>query len=78
MPHSEHGSQDARDEYQAWLKPHGITVAMNRKVSGRDTTRVERFFCGLKRECIGNRLYRGRQEAMGDVREYVAAIYNAM
>jgi putative transposase len=38
---------------------------------------VERFFSSLKREWTGDRLYRTRQEAIADVREYVAAYYNS-
>ena len=38
---------------------------------------VERFFSSLKREWTGNRLYRTREEAIADVREYVAVYYNS-
>ena len=38
---------------------------------------VERFFSSLKREWTGNRSYRTRQDAIADVREYVAVYYNS-
>ena len=38
---------------------------------------VERFFSSLKREWTGDRLYRTRQQAIADVREYVAVYYNS-
>ena len=38
---------------------------------------VERFFSSLKREWTGDRLYRTRQAAIADVREYVAVYYNS-
>jgi transposase InsO family protein len=39
---------------------------------------VEPFFSSLKREWTGGRLYRNRQAAIADVREYVAVYYNSM
>ena len=50
---------------------------MNRKVNCWDNVPVERFFSSLKREWTGDRLYRTRQEATADVREYVAVNYNS-
>jgi len=38
---------------------------------------VERIFCRLKREWAGDRLYRTREQAIADVREYVALYYNS-
>ena len=38
---------------------------------------VERFFSSLKREWTGDQLYRTRQEAIADAREYVAVYYNS-
>ncbi len=39
---------------------------------------MERFFSSLKTEWTGDRLYRTRQAAIADVREYVAVYYNSM
>ena len=38
---------------------------------------MERFFSSLKREWTGDRLYRTRQDAMANVREYLAVYYNS-
>jgi len=38
---------------------------------------MERCLSSLKWEWTGDRLYRTRQEAIADVREYVAVYYNA-
>ena len=43
-----------------------------------DNAPVERSFSSLKREWTGDQLYRTRQAAMADVREYVAVYYNSM
>jgi len=59
------------------LKQHGMIPSMSRKGNCWDNAPVERFFSSLKREWTGDRLYRTRQEAIADVREYVAVYYNA-
>ena len=75
--HSDRGSQYASDAYQALLKQHGMNCSMSRKGNCWDNAPVERFFSSLKREWTGDRLYRTRQEAIADVREYVAVYYNS-
>ena len=75
--HSDRGSQYASHAYQALLKQHGIICSMSRKGNCWDNAPVERFFSSLKREWTGDRLYQTRQEAIADVREYVAVYYNS-
>ena len=75
--HSDRGSQYASRAYQNMLKQHGMICSMSRKGNCWDNSPVERFFSSLKREWIGDRLYRTREEAIADVREYVAVYYNS-
>jgi len=75
--HSDRGSQYASRAYQKLLRQHGMTCSMSRKGNCWDNAPVERFFSSLKREWTGDRLYRTRQEAIADVREYVAVYYNS-
>ena len=75
--HSDRGSQYASHAYQALLQQHGMICSMSRKGNCWDNAPVERFFSSLKREWTGDRLYRTRQEAIADVREYVAVYYNS-
>jgi len=77
LHHSDRGSQYASHAYQALLKQHGMICSMSRKGNCWDNAPIERFFSSLKREWTGDRLYRSRQEAMADVREYVAVYYNS-
>jgi hypothetical protein len=51
--------------------------SMSRKGNCWDNAPVERFFSSLKREWTGDQWYRTRQEAIADVREYVAVYYNS-
>lgn len=74
--HSDRGSQYASDEYQKILQCYGMTPSMSRKGNCWDNAPVERFFSSLKREWIGDQLYRTRSEAMADIREYIMVYYN--
>ena len=76
--HSDRGSQYASHAYQKLLKQYGMIPSMSRKGNCWDNAPVERFFSSLKREWTGDRLYRNRQAAIADVREYVAVYYNSM
>lgn len=71
--HSDRGSH----AYQGLLRQHGMICSMSRKGNCWDNSPVERFFSSLKREWTGNRLYRTREQAIADVREYVAVYYNS-
>ncbi len=75
--HSDRGSQYASLTYQKLLRQYGMICSMSRKGNCWDNAPVERFFSSLKREWTGDRLYRTRQEAISDVREYVAVYYNS-
>ncbi len=75
--HSDRGSQYASHDYQALLRQYGMICSMSRKGNCWDNAPIERFFSSLKREWTGDRLYQTRQEAIADVREYVAVYYNS-
>lgn len=75
--HSDRGSQYASHDYQALLQQYGMTTSMSRKGNCWDNAPVERFFSSLKREWTGDQLYQTRQQAIADVREYIAVYYNA-
>jgi putative transposase len=75
--HSDRGSPYASHAYQALLNQHGMVCSMSRKGNCWDNAPVERFFSSLKREWTGDQLYRTRQAAIADAREYVAVYYNS-
>jgi transposase InsO family protein len=77
LHHSDRGSQYASDDYQKLLKQYGMIPSMSRKGNCWDNAPVERFFSSLKREWTGNQLYKTREDAIADVREYVAVYYNS-
>ncbi len=71
------GSQYASHDYQKLLKQHGMICSMRCKGNRWDNAPVERFFSSLKREWTGDRWHRTGQEAIADVREYMAVYYNS-
>ena len=77
LHHSDRGSQYASHDYQRWLQQHGVICSISRNGNCWDNAPVERFFSSLKREWSGDRCYRTRQEAIADVREYLAGYYNS-
>ena len=70
--------QYASKDYRRLLGTYGIECSMSRRGNCWDNAPVERFFSSLKREWTGDRLYRTRQEAFADVREYAAVYYNSV
>ncbi len=75
--HSDRGSQYASYQYQGLLKQPQIISSMSRKGKCWDNAPVERFFSSLKREWVGDQVCLTREEAVNDIKEYVAIYYNA-
>jgi len=71
------GYRGTVNAYQALLKQHGMVCSMSQKGNCRDNAPVERFFSSLKQEWTGDQLYRTRQSAIDDAREYAAVYYNS-
>lgn len=75
--HSDRGSQYASHDYQNQLKRFGIITSMSRKANCWDNAPTESFFGSLKQEWIGNTWYQTKEQAISDIREYIAVYYNA-
>lgn len=76
LHHSDRGSQYASHAYQARLRQHGMVCSMSRKGNCWDNAPTERFFSSLKREWLTGNVYPTRQDAVADVRAYIA-YYNS-
>jgi putative transposase len=76
MFHSDQGSNYASLAFQQFLRERKIVQSMSRKGNCWDNAVVERFFCSLKGECIGERAYRDHAEARADVLDYILMFYN--
>lgn len=76
LHHSDRGSQYASDTFQSLLTFFGIRCSMSRKGNCWDNACMERFFCSLKTEWIGDTIYPTREAATTAVFEYIETFYN--
>lgn len=74
--HSDQGSQFTSEEWQAFLKSHGIVCSMSRRGNCHDNAVAESFFQLLKRERIKRRIYVDHAQARADVFDYIEMFYN--
>ncbi len=74
--HSDRGCQFTSDEYQRFLKGHGLICSMSAVGSCADNAAAESFFGVLKRERVNRRRYTTRAEARADVFDYIECFHN--
>ncbi|HET9395205.1 MAG TPA: IS3 family transposase, partial [Nitrospiraceae bacterium] len=74
--HSDQGSQFTSEDWQSFLKAHGIVCSMSRRGNCHDNAAMESFFQLLKRERIKRRIYNTHADARGDVFDYIEMFYN--
>ncbi len=74
--HSDRGTQYTAQEFQAFLKTHGIVSSMSGVGNCDDNAVAESFFGLLKRERVHGRSYRTRAEARTDIFDYMERFYN--
>ena len=74
--HSDQGSQFTSEDWQSFLKAHGIVCSMSRRGNCHDNAAMESFFQLLKRERVKQRIYHTHDKARGDVFDYIELFYN--
>ena len=75
--HSDRGSQYAGSDYQKLLGIYGMICSMSRKGDCWDNAVAESFFHSLKTEWTADVIYRTRNDARGDVIQYIEMFYNS-
>jgi putative transposase len=75
--HSDRGSQYAGSDYQKLLGFYGMICSMSRKGDCWDNAVAESFFHSLKTEWTADIIYRTRNDARGDVIQYIEMFYNS-
>jgi putative transposase len=75
--HSDQGSQYTSHDWDAFLKTHGLEGSMSRRGNCHDNAVAESFFQLLKRERIKRKIYATRDDARGDVFDYIELFYNS-
>ncbi|GLR52624.1 hypothetical protein GCM10007923_38380 [Shinella yambaruensis] len=76
LVHSDQGSQFTSMDWASFLKHHYLVHSMSRRGNCHDNAVAESFFNLLKRERIGRRIYRSRDEARQDVFDYIEMFCN--
>jgi putative transposase len=74
--HSDQGCQFTSQDWQSFLKAHGIVCSMSRRGNCHDNAAMESFFQLLKRERIKRKIYTTHDEARSDVFDYIEMFYN--
>ena len=74
--HSDQGSQYGSDDWMRFCKEHGLDPSMSRRGNCYDNAVAESFFSSLKKERIRRRIYSTRDDAKGDVFNYIELFYN--
>ncbi|OPY66952.1 MAG: Integrase core domain protein [Syntrophorhabdus sp. PtaU1.Bin050] len=74
--HSDRGSQYCNPKYHALLVRFGITPSMSGKGNCYDNAPMESFWGTMKTELVHHRRYETREEAIGEIVEYIEIFYN--
>ncbi|SCW93155.1 putative transposase [Klebsiella quasipneumoniae] len=77
LVHSDQGSQYTSNEWQSFLKSHGLEGSMSRRGNCHDNAVAESFFQLLKLERIKKKIYGTREEARSDIFDYIEMFYNS-
>lgn len=74
--HSDQGCQFTSRKWNSFCKGHSLDPSMSRRANCWDNSVVESFFSNLKREKIGNKVYKTRNDAKKDIFNYIELFYN--
>ena len=74
--HSDRGTQFTSDQYQRFLKEHGLVCSMSAVGTCADNAAAESFFGILKRERVNRRRYATRSAARADIFDYIERVHN--
>ena len=76
LHHSDQGSQYTSEQFPRLMADNGVTCSMSRSGNVWDNAAMESFFCSLKTERVGKKVYRTRAQAKADVFDYIECFYN--
>jgi putative transposase len=76
LVHSDQGSQYGSHDYLSFLRDHGLEPSMSRRGNCLDNAVAESFFATLKKQRIRNQIYATREEARGDIFDFIELFYN--
>jgi transposase InsO family protein len=74
--HSDRGRQYCAHEYRRLMDQFKMRASMSRKGDCYDNAPMESFWGTLKNELIHHRRYKTREQAIGEITEYIEVFYN--
>ena len=74
--HSDRGSQYCASDYQQRLRQRGLQSSMSRRGNCYDNAPIESFWGTLKTELVHQNRFETRQQAIGQITEYIELFYN--
>lgn len=74
--HSDQGVQYGSDDWRRFCREHDLEISMSRRGNCYDNSVAESFFSSLKKERIRGKIYTTRNEARGEVFDYIEVFYN--
>jgi putative transposase len=74
--HSDQGTQYGSDAWRRFCRSNRLEPSMSRKGNCWDNAVAESFFSSLKKERIRKQIYKNRELALADVRDYIDTFYN--
>jgi len=74
--HTDQGIQYANGRYRESLQKHSLVASMSRKGNCYDNAVAESFFSSLKNELVHDQDFRTREQARGEIFEYIEVFYN--
>jgi len=74
--HTDQGAQYVATLYRQVLAQHGLVASMSRRGNCYDNAVAESFFSTLKNELVHDRRFHTRDEAQGQVFEFIEVFYN--
>lgn len=76
--HSDRGSQYASHAFRRRLARHRMRQSMSRRGNCWDNAVAESFFATLKKELVRDRAFDSRDQARGEIFEYIEVFYNRL
>lgn len=76
LHHTDQGSQYAARQYRERLAQLGFVASMSRKGDCWDNAVAESFFSNLKNELTHHRVFHTREQARGEIFDYIEIFYN--
>lgn len=76
LHHTDRGSTDTSESYQALLEQEGMIVRMSRTADWYDNAAMESCFHSFKGECIDGQSFQTRAQARCSTFDYIETLYN--